>query len=163
MDTLSLVDEDHELASESLMLLGTEHDSQVLLHKGNERKKGQPCPENKDVGASQTKLDPRSCSKIVSIIAKNAQGLEKAIARKHRWNVHVKLDIHKLKTSIRNLTVPVQLLYTKGEVSIENPLENGKFVGIIKNSVSTVVVYFDKSTNPSSQNASNISNMIDLI
>lgn len=87
-------------------------------------------------GDAISAIDPRLCSKIVSIIVRDAEGLEKAVARKHRWNINVKLDISKLaRNSSKNLNVTVQNMYKVGEVSKDNSLENGKFVVIIKGGV----------------------------
>lgn len=134
--TISLVNEHQELVSKTLMRLRSEHDSQARSQKGNEGKKGQPHMAVEKEGDAISAIDPRLCSKIVSIIVRDAEGLEKAVARKHRWNINVKLDISKLaRNSSKNLNVTVQNMYKVGEVSKDNSLENGKFVVIIKGGV----------------------------
>lgn len=130
---------DGMLNQELLLNLRVKHDSQVGRKKGNERRKKQP-PENNspapDVNEVPGKIDPRTCSKIVASIVKNAEGLEKVVARIHRWNMHVPLSMHRLKINApSNITIPTQTLFNEGSVSKTNPLEPGKFVVVIKKKV----------------------------
>lgn len=135
-EDIEIVSEDRELASEILMQLWSDHDSQARSHKGNERKKGQSRVNGERDQTGVVKMDPRVCSKIVSIIVKDADGLDKAVARKHRWNINIKLNLKKLTVNTqKHLTRHDQNLYQCGEVSKDNPLQNGRFAVVIKNSV----------------------------
>jgi hypothetical protein len=113
------------------------HDSEVRKNKGNERRRKRhlpnPCPEPEDAPA---KLNPSDCSKLVSILVRDVEGLEKSVARLHRWNICVKLDINRLaQNTSTNLDIDLKLLYKSGTVSKQNPLEEGKWVVVIKDSV----------------------------
>lgn len=109
------------------------HDSEANKNKGNERRRNRaiPRPEQEDVPA---KLNPSDFSKLVSILVRNVEGLEKSVARLHRWNICVKLDINRLaRNTSTNLDIDLKLLYKSGLVSKQNPLEEGKWVVVIKN------------------------------
>lgn len=116
--------------------LRIKHDSQVDSQKGNELKKGMQSTAKDLSDGVHVKLDPRVCSKVVSIIVKGGVSLDKAVARTHRWNISVNLDLRKISTNTSTrLTLSDQAFYKCGEISEVNPLENGKFVVIIKNKV----------------------------
>lgn len=132
--------DNNSLNHDVLKEMRDKHDSQVGRKKGNERKKQQPPILNNlaaEVDGQAEKLNPSECSKIVASIVKNAEGLEKAVARLHRWNIHIPLKMHRLMVnSTSNVTIATQNLLNNGSISPTNPLEPGKFVVLIKNHVS---------------------------
>lgn len=135
-----LVMPDGKLHREGLLTLREKNDSQVGRKKGNERSRIQGSDidtSRPEADGTQAKLDPSVCSKIVASVVKGAKGLEKSIARIHRWNIHAPLTAHRLSTNTSTtLTIETLTLFNKGSVSEKNPLEAGKFVVVIKNNVS---------------------------
>lgn len=111
------------------------HDSEVQKNKGNERRRKRDHPRFEQDNAP-AKLNPSDCSKLVSVLVRDVEGLEKSIARLHRWNICVKLDINRLaQNTSTTLDIDLKLLYKSGSVSKQNPLEEGRWVVVIKDSV----------------------------
>lgn len=137
---------DGQLHRDGLINLRVVHDSQVGRKKGNERSRIRVSDLETSTPAAdstQHKLDPSSCSKIVASIVKGAEGLEKSIARIHRWNIHAPLTAHRLaKNTSTTLRLDTLALFNEGLVSDKNPFEAGKFVVVIKNNVSVFIFYW---------------------
>lgn len=135
-----------QLHRDGLINLRVVHDSQVGRKKGNERSRIRVSDLETSTPAAdstQHKLDPSSCSKIVASIVKGAEGLEKSIARIHRWNIHAPLTAHRLaKNTSTTLRLDTLALFNEGLVSDKNPFEAGKFVVVIKNNVSVFIFYW---------------------
>lgn len=137
---VSLLDESQDLKPEVLVLIRERHDSEAAKGKGNEQKKKNndqdPAASDHTDPSGATKLDPRTCSKLVAVMLKNSEQMDKALDRLHRWNIHVKLDLNLIaKNTSTTLDIVTQTLYTRGNVSEDNPLEVNKFVVVIKNNV----------------------------
>lgn len=131
---VSLLNANGELDASVLIGMRRKHDSEVGRKKGNERKRPTQAQKQVVSEGDVEKLDPAECSKMVSMLVKSAEGLEKTIARLHRWNIHGPLTLHRLiKNTSTQLTMPLQTLFQHGEVSPENRMEPGKFVVVIKN------------------------------
>lgn len=58
------------------------HDSEVHKNKGNERRRKRHIPRAEQDDALAN-LNPSDCSKLVSILVRDVEGLEKSIARLH--------------------------------------------------------------------------------
>lgn len=129
-------DEGRVLNKSVLSSIRSVHDSEVQKHKGNERRRKHDVQPT-DSAKAPTRLKPSDCSKLVSVLVRDVEGLEKSIARLHRWDICAKLDINRLAVNTHcQLDMSVHCLYQSGSVSKDNPLEEGKFVVVIKDSVS---------------------------
>ncbi|KAA1082066.1 hypothetical protein PGTUg99_011906 [Puccinia graminis f. sp. tritici] len=145
--SLDLV-KDNKLNQENLGCLRHNHDSKIQVHHGNERRKRrsntQPSSEEPPAPA---KLDPKICSKIVSICLKDADAQQNTMARMHRWNIPIQLNLKTLSkhTSV-NLDFSAHNLFATGQVDKENPLEPGKFAALQKRSTSLIALGYKPST-----------------
>lgn len=112
-------------------------------HKGNERDKINPSSLRLEVGAtsSSKKLNPSTCSKLVAVFMQDAKNATVGLARRRRWNIEVKLNI---TPHIKNIAThsgrEVQGLFDNGLISPNNRLETGKFLMLIVNDVSLLVL-----------------------
>ncbi|KAH9814868.1 hypothetical protein DFH28DRAFT_893977, partial [Melampsora americana] len=108
------------------------HNSQAGRKKYNKRKKQHPPILNNlaaKVGGKRQKLNPSKCSKTVALIVKNAEGLEKAVAHLHQWNIHVPFKMHRLMiNTTSDITITTYNLFNNGSILPTNPLEPAKFV-----------------------------------
>lgn len=137
---VNLVDESQALRPNVLVSICHHRDSEAAKGKGNERKKRN---NNNNIITSDhadpngaPKLDPQSCSKLVAVLLKNSEQMDKTLDRLHRWNIHVKLDLTWIaKNTSTTLDIATQTLYTSGNVSEDNPLKVNKYVVVIKNNV----------------------------
>ncbi|KAA1113442.1 hypothetical protein PGT21_031633 [Puccinia graminis f. sp. tritici] len=141
--SLDLV-KDNKLNQENLVCLRHNHDSEIQVHHGNERRKRrsntQPSSEEPPAPA---KLDPKICSKIVSICLKDADAQQNTMARMHQWNIPIQLNLKTLSkhTSV-NLDFSAHNLFATGQVDKENPLEPGKFAAVITKGASYFSTFF---------------------
>lgn len=140
LDPMIALVEDKELISQMLLKIRKLHDSQTDRKKGNEQRKKLIQPgdlESLTSGNEISKMNPGECSKIVSVIVRGCEGLEKKIARLHRWNISVPLNLKQLQQkNPTKLDINSVNLYSAGRISAENPLELGRFAVIIIKSVS---------------------------
>lgn len=113
------------------------HDSQVDCHKGNERLLIRP--EDLELSIDKTKsgkLNPSSCSKAIAVYMKSLVSTPTGAARRHRWNINVKINLAGLITNTSLCReVNLQQLFDGGSITPENPIEPGKFILAIKNEV----------------------------
>lgn len=133
--------EAQKLHSKALVYLRKRHHSQAQRHKGNERDRVDP--EELQVAIASTKkdgrLDPSACSKIIAVHMKDQNTISSGAERRHRWNIHVKLNMAGLMTRTSLLGYKaLQGLFDGGIISTQNPIKPGKFVIIIKNHVSFI-------------------------
>ncbi|KAA1067975.1 hypothetical protein PGT21_023750 [Puccinia graminis f. sp. tritici] len=141
--SLDLV-KDNKLNQENLVCLRHNHDSEIQVHHGNERRKRrsntQPSSEEPPAPAQ---LDPKICSKIVSICLKDADAQQNTMACMHRWNIPIQLNLKTLSkhTSV-NLDFSAHNLFATGQVDKENPLEPGKFAAVITKGASYFSTFF---------------------
>ncbi|PLW27462.1 hypothetical protein PCASD_19515 [Puccinia coronata f. sp. avenae] len=137
LNSLELITSNKQLNRESMTLIRHHHDSEILLHHGNERKRRRNQNETSSVqeetGEEPKKLDPRTCSKIVSLCVHDANAKQDPAGRMHRWNIPLQLDLRNLTSnSSVGVDFTAHALFTTGEVSPENPLEPGKFGVVIR-------------------------------
>ncbi|KAH9821767.1 hypothetical protein DFH28DRAFT_1187082 [Melampsora americana] len=124
----NLLDKSQNLNPNVLVLIRKCHDSEAAKGKGNERKKKNYLQEivasdHADPNGTM-KLDPQTCSKLVAVMLKNLEQMDKTLDRLHQWNIHVKLDLNWIaKNTSTTLDIATQTLYTSGDVSEDNPLE----------------------------------------
>ncbi|KAA1137387.1 hypothetical protein PGTUg99_002465 [Puccinia graminis f. sp. tritici] len=129
--SLKWVTHAHELHQDNLICHRHDHDSEIQLHHGNERKRCQNIVQTNT--SESNKLDAKSCSKIVAICLRDADAKHNTLARMHRWNIPTQLDLKRLATNTSAaLDLTVHSFMTTGEVDQENPLEPGKFAVVIK-------------------------------
>lgn len=127
-----------KLHNKALVHLRRQHHSQAQRHKGNERDRVNP--EELRVAISRTTNDgqanPSACSKVIAVHMKNSKSVSSGAARRHRWNIQVKLNMAGLMTRTSLLQYQdLQGLFDGGIISTQNPIEPGKFVIVIKNDV----------------------------
>ncbi|PLW19467.1 hypothetical protein PCANC_08750 [Puccinia coronata f. sp. avenae] len=137
LNSLELITSNKQLNRKSMTLIRHHHDSEILLHHGNERKRRRNQNETSSVqeetGEEPKKLDPRTCSKIVSLCVHDANAKQDPAGRMHRWNIPLQLDLRNLTSnSSVGVDFTAHALFTTGEVSPENPLEPGKFGVVIR-------------------------------
>lgn len=139
---MSLI-EARKLNNKALIYLRKKHHSQSQRHKGNERDRVNT-NELQVAVASTSKdggLDPSACSKIIAVHMKNQQNITSGAERRHRWNIHVKLNMAGLLTRTSLLGYEtLQGLFDGGIISTQNPIEPGKFLILIKNHVSLILI-----------------------
>lgn len=81
-------------------------------------------------------MKPSVCSKAIAVFMKNFSGTPAGAARRHRWNMHVKLNLAGIITNTTtDRALDMQQLFDGGSIGVENPIEPGKFVIAIKNNV----------------------------
>ncbi|KNE94920.1 hypothetical protein PSTG_11711 [Puccinia striiformis f. sp. tritici PST-78] len=130
--SLKWVTPTHELHQDNLIRHRHDHNSEIQLHHGNERKR---CKNIVQTNSNESidKLNAKSCSKIVAFCLRDADAKHNTLARMHRWNIPTQLDLKRLATnSSVILDFTVHNFLTTGEVNKENPLEPGKFAVVIK-------------------------------
>jgi len=126
------------LHQETLLNICCDHNSEILIHHGNEFKQGKSSM-NPNIDETSQSLNPKNCSKIVTIFLQDADAKHGKLACMHQWNIPTQLELKMLSNNssvVLNFNADA-LLFT-GEVNTENPLERGKFVVVIKKGVSNI-------------------------
>lgn len=134
---LCLIDNDR-LHVKNMIELRKQHDSQVAKNKGNDRMLTN-C-DNLRLELNSTTNDGSMktsvCSKAIAVFMKNFSGTPAGAARRHRWNMHVKMNLAGIITNTtKDRAVDMQQLFDGGSIGIENPIEPGKIIIFIKNNV----------------------------
>lgn len=81
-------------------------------------------------------MKPSVCSKAIAVFMKTFSGTPAGAARRHRWNMHVKINLTGITTNTSmDRTLDMQQLLDGGSIGLENPIESGKFIISIKNNV----------------------------
>ena len=140
--TLQWITCTQKLHQENLLRHLHDHNSEIQLHHGNERKRGkngiQPTPSH-----STSELAPKTCSKIVAICLRDADAKHNTLARMHRWNIPTQLDLNQLSTNTSvTLDFTAHAFLATGEVNKDNVLQPGKFAVIIKKGASKNCLHF---------------------
>lgn len=126
-----------KLLGKNLIDIRTQHDSQLPRHKGNERILINPDDLRLEGDTTSSgELNPSACSKAIAVYMKDLVSTPTGAARRHRWNINVKLNLTGLTTNNSiHRSVDLQQLFDGGIISTENPIEPGKFLLAIKNQV----------------------------
>lgn len=127
-----------ELVGSNLIAMRRRHDSEVVKHKGNERHIIHLDELRLDL-TDKTKsggLKASACSKIIAVCFKNLEEVPTGEARRHRWNINIKLNLSGIvKDTATFSQVHLQGLLDGGEIKRSNPLKPGRFIIAIKNHV----------------------------
>lgn len=134
---LSLID-GKNLHHKNIIKLQKSHNSQVSKNKGNDQ-----MLTNRDdliLELNSTTVDgdmkPSVCSKAIAVFMKTFSGTPAGAARRHRWNMHVKINLAGIITNTTtNRALYMQQLFDAGSIGVENPIEPGKLPIFIKNNV----------------------------
>lgn len=134
---LSLI-EGNKLHVKNILQLRKRHDSQVAKNKGNNRM----LTTNNDVNlelkstTNDGGMKPIVCSKAIAVFMKSFSGAPSGAARRHRWNMHVKINLAGiLRNTATDQALDMQQLLDRGSIGVKNPIELGKFLISIKNKV----------------------------
>lgn len=145
--SLSLID-GNKLHIENIIHLRKRHDSQVAKNKGNDRMLINTDDLQLELKSTTNNgsMKPSACSKAIAVFMKTFSGTPAGAARRHWWNMHVKLNLAGIITNTTtDQALDMQQLFDGGSIGVENPIEPGKFVIAIKNKTlylaRTIVVY----------------------
>lgn len=128
--------ESGKLHTANMISLRTKHDTQVARHKGNEQHLINPEDLRLDKTTVDGKMCPSECSKAISVYMKSLVTTPTGAARRHRWNIDVKINIGGLMTNTsHHQDVDLQQLFDGGSITVEDPIEPGKLLVAIKNHV----------------------------
>ncbi|PLW26131.1 hypothetical protein PCASD_24687 [Puccinia coronata f. sp. avenae] len=120
LNSLELTTSNKQLNRKSMTLIRHHHDSEILLYHGNERKQrrnqNETSSAQEETGEEPKKLDPRTCSKIVSLCVHDANAKQDPAGRMHRWNIPLQLDLRNLTSnSSVGVDFTAHALFTTGE------------------------------------------------
>lgn len=92
-------------------------------------------------------MKPSACSKAIAVYMRSLQCIPTGAARRHRWNLDVKINFSGLTSNRTYLKeIDLQQMFDGGIINSENPLEPGKFLIVIKNHVSLCFFVFKNDT-----------------